>query len=1309
MKKNVPILFLIFVAYFVYGFANKVEAWDQNSCTSAGYSWCNNGCYNPPTECSNPPSFTVSTGKGLECSNPYWKKQVTGASIDETYACNVPLNTIPNEWQTQAFDLSGITPSPYHEAVVGLLNGYNLWGGHGDYVVTKEYRRASDGYLIAKVKNTWTDLGINAYYPTASVTFIVGYVPCEIISNGNYYIKWIVVRGGTQIYSKQIDFTVSGINSPLSSDNFSLKVEPNKLKPDESANITVTACGNNTGNSNWTMGQNTRIDSLYYAPGADWPKGDYCDCGGLSKPCKDWKVSFCSNTWTIPEPALGTYWYYAGLFDANKVWHWTVPQYMPVTVAFSDTTLPNTPVINAPADGSTQNADFSVSVSGDGDSGGSGLATCYYHVLNSGVAGWTKISAVRPCSNSSGNSSFTVTVGPSGDCWTSSGTCTIFVFAKDNAGNTGANTFRTFNIVSADTTAPTVSVMGAPTAWQKINAEASVSCSDAGSGCDTTSYKMQSYVSNPGACPESYSGYTINNLLTVPAHLWICAVAKDLAGKVGISDPVEFKVDKDIPNTPTITSPAGDSTQSTDFSVSVSGDGDTGGSGNNCLYYIWDSGVKDWTKFLEPRNCDYSFLVTVGPGKDCRTSGEACTVFVSAKDNAGNEGVFTYRTFNIVSADTTAPTVGTISFYPVQPIAGQQTVIYAPVSDAQSGVKSCSLSVNSINVILPQNIFQGPMDLVADGTGFSRSVVLPLPIEYSAQITCLDNAIPANSKTTSANITVNSAPPCSAPANPTCSFNPTNGITLNWNPVSGAGQYNMQWAKFGQSYRDGTVDALNNAGSKITSQTSMNTSIFSGPILLPGVSDGTWYKLRTMVENSDSSCSAPSGWSQETQCFTGSCKKVQGSLLTNTVIVPLSNGQNCVVTISHFGEDLTDNSAVSYESLSSGNDFKEIGMDDNPSSGCQNDIMFANQWTIGTGALSVKSSRNNSSAANNLAYGYKLQTGDNCAILSAARQSCTLDTSSVVRSCDAPIIDPNRKTAASTQLWQNSFFIQRVIQADYQYTIVPDNSPTIYIPTNVDPTIEGNWHKGSPANLSVNFKDDISLKDGYYKIGSAEAWQPVPLFPVSTLQIKNTNHVFPFSSIWGQLSEGSNEVFFKSSDEASHCKGCNNEVSITIKKDTVAPTSRITAVNTYEEDIEEYREPGSRPDYPSFGYSSAFLNADDEGNTEKIWWVYAADVDTTSGLNTCRIAINGAAKPDRPCTGWVKFTVGKPGTGADCEEEGDDKCTIKIWAQDKAGNATATKNVNAVTPQEKDYIDGIVVQDANEFKFSVDWKNPTAQ
>ncbi|PIV10064.1 MAG: hypothetical protein COS49_02570, partial [Candidatus Portnoybacteria bacterium CG03_land_8_20_14_0_80_41_10] len=387
--------------------------------------------------------------------------------------------------------------------------------------------------------------------------------------------------------------------------------------------------------------------------------------------------------------------------------------------------------------------------------GGSGLIGCKYKIV-SGTSpictddGWIDAPNCNPsCSGSSCTCGINVSIG--GNCNTNGvGACKICSKATDGAGNTGYGE-RSLNI---DFAAPSVSVTGAPVSWQNSDATANVSCSDAHSGCDATTYKLKTYTSNPGTCSTNYADYTLTSPQTISSHLWVCGAAKDNAGNTGFSTSVEFKVEKEIPAS-NITAPEDGSTQTADFNVTVS-DTDTGGSGIDngaCYYYVFDSGVGQ-TRTSTLRTCNSTQLITVNPGGatgDCRTIGGTCTVYVYTYDNAGNTNIGSpgSQSFNIASGDTTPPTV----LVEGAPASWQNTDATASVSctDTESGCDTntynlktyttnpgtCSTTYADYALASPQTISNyqwlcGTAKDNAGNTGFSTSVEFKVEKEIPA-------------------------------------------------------------------------------------------------------------------------------------------------------------------------------------------------------------------------------------------------------------------------------------------------------------------------------------------------------------------------------------------------------------------------------------------------------------------------------------------------------------------------------------------------------------------------------------------------
>jgi hypothetical protein len=279
--------------------------------------------------------------------------------------------------------------------------------------------------------------------------------------------------------------------------------------------------------------------------------------------------------------------------------------------------------------------------------------------------------------------------------------------------------------VIVDTTPPTVSISGAPGSWQNTDATATVSCFDSGIGCDASSLRLRTNSSSFDCSKQEYwdcfgcSDICTNGQAckTISSDTWVCAAAKDAANIKGYSDApyyraIEFKVDKTKPNTPNIDSPAcnilGCPTQSTNFTISVSNDGDSGGSGlNSCYYHVYDSSA-GFTRSWISRICNSSFTVTVGEGKDCRTNNGTCSIYVASKDNVGNEGDSRINTYPIKWVETTQLTG--FGFNPSTIALGERTAFGGTLKTATGN------AIAGKTIYLMENR-GGSLYYVTDGSG----------------------------------------------------------------------------------------------------------------------------------------------------------------------------------------------------------------------------------------------------------------------------------------------------------------------------------------------------------------------------------------------------------------------------------------------------------------------------------------------------------------------------------------------------------------------------------------------------------------
>ena len=371
-----------------------------------------------------------------------------------------------------------------------------------------------------------------------------------------------------------------------------------------------------------------------------------------------------------------------------------------------------------------------------------------------------------------------------------------------------------------DVTPPTVSVTGAPASWQNTDATATVSCTDTGTGCDTGSYKLKTYTSNPGTCPTNYGDYNLTSPQTISSHLWVCGTAKDLAGNAGFSSPVEFKVDKIVPST-AVTNPAAGSWHNNDFTATID-DSDTGGSGlaSSCQYLVvgLNPSGPDCSSGILSRSCDpvnktvyvgSPTATTCSATNICIFQGEnRCKVTTYAYDNAGNSKQNS-RNFSI---DWTPPEVGRIACA-TPPTSCDPTL--APCTTAQQGIEKtfcasltdpvgqitgCQLWVDGVNSGVSTTISPVPCENGA-ACGVSANYTFTVSGSHTMKYYCWDAA--GNSgfgEDVTVNVGVNHPPvitagpsyttsPCISPTTqPGCNVNFTvsatdadgDALTYNW-------------------------------------------------------------------------------------------------------------------------------------------------------------------------------------------------------------------------------------------------------------------------------------------------------------------------------------------------------------------------------------------------------------------------------------------------------------------------------------------------------------------------------------------------
>ncbi|MEM5843707.1 MAG: hypothetical protein QXX07_00090 [Candidatus Aenigmatarchaeota archaeon] len=234
-----------------------------------------------------------------------------------------------------------------------------------------------------------------------------------------------------------------------------------------------------------------------------------------------------------------------------------------------------------------------------------------------------------------------------------------------------------------ETIPPTTTITPNGHAWTNQDVSFTLTCTDTGSGCANTYYKI---INDGESCGTGFSTGT-SGIVTCPSN----SVCKKRVCYYSIdnSDNVEsikvsniFYIDKEPPSTPLPSvSPSGwTNVNSFNFSWSVPSDGS--GSGISGYYWHTNNNPDAWTTSTSLPQGSYAYQEGVN------------VFYIKAKDIAGNEGP--YGSVNYYY-DSVPPTL-IKSHSPFRPITNQQVLFEANASDSSSGLSWIKIYVDGQEV-----------------------------------------------------------------------------------------------------------------------------------------------------------------------------------------------------------------------------------------------------------------------------------------------------------------------------------------------------------------------------------------------------------------------------------------------------------------------------------------------------------------------------------------------------------------------------------------------------------------------------------
>ncbi|MBI2642249.1 MAG: hypothetical protein HYW97_00145 [Candidatus Wildermuthbacteria bacterium] len=382
------------------------------------------------------------------------------------------------------------------------------------------------------------------------------------------------------------------------------------------------------------------------------------------------------------------------------------------------------------------------------------------------------------------------------------------------------------------------------------------------------------------------------------------------------------------------------------------------------------------------------------------------------------------------------------SFNPTAVVQGKSTTVSGWLTTSTgAGIGGKTIVLQCWNGTDWPQVASGSTENTDPDTGFTSFSWTPTS-SWKGDISCRLNFAGDTTYASSASgqktITVTPTAQCAAPQNLTCTYNNqttflhnADTLTLSWGGITGVTNYFMEWARFDKSYGDGT---------DITGQTSRTVGGTSGDSTK--LSANKTYKLHVRADTvSGSACSVPGAFSADIECYTGTCQKTTRTQ-TDSFVVPVqtSNGtKNCTITATHSGRDLMDSSSVSYQETSSQADSSTnkstIAMDDDPSGGCQDNLVFTNSFDMpSTGTLNAVGEANSKRAGHDLSFGYRFTTSE-CIITGVrANTSWNVEYGADESYINGPIVEADKKAASLQQaVYADTSIVKKI--SDFGFTL----------------------------------------------------------------------------------------------------------------------------------------------------------------------------------------------------------------------------------------------------------------------------------